>query len=49
MQLYTLQLHISKAYKGPMLVVVPLSTLPHWQREFEAWSDLNVVVYQVGC
>lgn len=29
----------------PHLVVVPLSTIPHWKREFAAWSDLNVIVY----
>ena len=31
--------------RGPFLVIAPLSTLPHWQREFEAWSDLRVLVY----
>ncbi|CAB3373521.1 Hypothetical predicted protein [Cloeon dipterum] len=31
--------------RGPFLVVAPLSTIPNWQREFEAWTDLNVVVY----
>lgn len=31
--------------RGPFLIVCPLSTLPHWQREFEAWTDLNVIVY----
>ena len=30
---------------GPFLVVAPLSTLGHWQREFRAWTDLNVIVY----
>ncbi|KAJ8417551.1 hypothetical protein AAFF_G00223940 [Aldrovandia affinis] len=31
---------------GPSLVVVPLSTLTSWQREFESWApDMNVVVY----
>jgi len=30
---------------GPFLVVAPLSTLGHWQREFRAWSDMNVIVY----
>lgn len=30
---------------GPFLVVVPLSTLPAWQKEFELWSpDINLVV-----
>ncbi|XP_071845711.1 chromodomain-helicase-DNA-binding protein 1-like isoform X3 [Apostichopus japonicus] len=31
---------------GPFLLVVPLSTMTSWQREFETWSlDINVVVY----
>ena len=30
---------------GPYLVVVPLSTIPHWEREIEAWTDLNCVVF----
>ncbi|MGH0182890.1 UNVERIFIED_CONTAM: hypothetical protein FKN15_010821 [Acipenser sinensis] len=31
---------------GPFLIVVPLSTLTSWQREFEMWApDMNVVVY----
>ncbi len=41
--------HVKEVYsRGPFLVVVPLSTLTHWKREFEAWTDMNVVVYQ-GC
>jgi chromodomain-helicase-DNA-binding protein 7 len=28
-----------------MLIVAPLSTLAHWQREFESWTDLNTIVY----
>lgn len=31
--------------RGPFLVIAPLSTIPNWQREFEAWTELNVVVY----
>uniref|UniRef100_A0A665UVX6 Uncharacterized protein n=1 Tax=Echeneis naucrates TaxID=173247 RepID=A0A665UVX6_ECHNA len=31
---------------GPFLLVVPLSTLTSWQREFDIWApDMNVVVY----
>lgn len=30
---------------GPFLVVAPLSTIPHWEREFQAWTNLNVIVY----
>jgi superfamily II DNA or RNA helicase len=28
----------------PFLIVAPLSTIPHWQREFLAWTDMNVLV-----
>ena len=31
--------------RGPFLVLAPLSTLAHWQREFETWSEMNAVVY----
>ncbi|ESN89899.1 hypothetical protein HELRODRAFT_116695 [Helobdella robusta] len=31
--------------RGPFLVVVPLSTIGNWQREFEGWTNLNVIVY----
>jgi hypothetical protein len=34
-----------RGIRGPFLVVGPLSTTPHWQREFEAWTDMNVVIY----
>ncbi|XP_050433310.1 chromodomain-helicase-DNA-binding protein 1 isoform X2 [Adelges cooleyi] len=31
---------------GPFLVVVPLSTMPSWQREFALWApDINIVTY----
>lgn len=30
---------------GPYLIIAPLSTLAHWQREFSNWSCLNAVVY----
>jgi len=29
----------------PFLVIAPLSTIGNWQREFETWTDLNVIVY----
>ncbi|TGZ75016.1 hypothetical protein CRM22_000623 [Opisthorchis felineus] len=39
-------LELEKAgVRGPFLVIVPLSTVANWQREFENWSDFNVVVY----
>ncbi|EKX33876.1 hypothetical protein GUITHDRAFT_45412, partial [Guillardia theta CCMP2712] len=31
--------------RGPFLVVAPLSTIPHWLREVEAWTDLNAIVF----
>ena len=30
---------------GPFLIVVPLSTLPHWQRELDEWTDLHSVIF----
>ena len=37
--------HLHGLY-GPFLLVVPLSTLPAWQREFEMWApEINLVVY----
>lgn len=40
---------VDAAYKygirGPFLIIAPLSTIPNWQREFESWTDMNVVVY----
>ena len=33
-------------FKGPMLVVVPLSTMAAWQKEFSTWApDLNTICY----
>jgi len=31
--------------EGPFLIVVPLSTLPHWERELSLWTDCYTVVY----
>ena len=31
--------------RGPFLAVVPLSTIGHWRREIERWTDMNVCVY----
>ena len=36
---------VEAGIRGPFLVIAPLSTITNWQREFEAWSDLNVVIY----
>ena len=40
----TIQHLVDVGFRGPFLIVAPLSTLPHWQREFEGWTDLNVVL-----
>lgn len=26
--------------RGPFLVIAPLTTLGHWQREIETWTDM---------
>ena len=39
------EIHNTYHIRGPFLVVAPLSTIPHWFREFEAWTDLNVIVF----
>ncbi len=31
--------------RGPYLIVAPLSTIPHWLREFTSWTSLNTIVY----
>ena len=30
---------------GPFLILVPLSTIGNWIREFELWTDFNCIVY----
>jgi SNF2 family DNA or RNA helicase len=29
-------------YDAPALVVAPLSTIVHWEREFKNWTDLRL-------
>ena len=39
-------LYHSQALYGPFLLVVPLSTMASWQKEFNIWApEINVVVY----
>ncbi|XP_060072209.1 chromodomain-helicase-DNA-binding protein 1-like isoform X1 [Ylistrum balloti] len=39
-------LHNTYQLHGPYLLVVPLSTVVAWQREFETWApEMNVVIY----
>ena len=35
----------NESIRGPFLVLAPLSTLAHWQREFETWTEMNAIVY----
>ncbi|CAD8088106.1 unnamed protein product [Paramecium sonneborni] len=32
-------------YRGPFLIIAPLSTLQHWKRTVEEWTNLNAVLY----
>lgn len=32
-------------YTAPALIVAPLSTLVHWEREFKNWTDLRILTY----
>ncbi|KAI8331392.1 P-loop containing nucleoside triphosphate hydrolase protein [Chlamydoabsidia padenii] len=32
--------------RGPFLIVAPLSTIPHWERAFRAWTDLNAIDFR---
>jgi SNF2 family DNA or RNA helicase len=37
---------LNKLNRGaPVLIIAPLSTLAHWQREFRSWTNLNAIVY----
>lgn len=31
--------------RDPFLCVVPLSTLSHWRKEVETWTDMNAIIY----
>jgi chromodomain-helicase-DNA-binding protein 7 len=31
--------------KGPFLIIAPLSTLEHWKRTVEDWTNMNCVLY----
>jgi hypothetical protein len=38
-------LHLHENVHGPFLVIAPLSTLGHWKREFDEWTDIHCVYY----
>ncbi len=42
---YVHMIHEALHCRGPFLIVAPLSTIPHWQREFDGWTDFNTIVY----
>lgn len=42
---YLEHLYRVEKIRGPFLVVVPLSTVEHWRREFEGWTDMVCCVY----
>ena len=42
---YLEHLYRVEKLKGPFLVVVPLSTVEHWRREFQGWTDMRCCVY----
>ena len=31
--------------EGPFLIVAPLSTLPHWEREIATWTNMYGVTF----
>ena len=47
MQIVSFLEHIRQweGIRGPFLVVVPLSTLSHWRKEVETWTNMNVLIY----
>lgn len=38
-------IRLKKRIPGPFLVVAPITTLGHWQREVESLYNINCVVY----
>jgi chromodomain-helicase-DNA-binding protein 7 len=46
-QIVTMMEHIfnQDGLPGPFLVVVPLSTIEHWRREIETWTDMRFCMY----
>ncbi|KAG0419041.1 Chromodomain-helicase-DNA-binding protein 8, partial [Dictyocoela roeselum] len=32
-------------YPGPVMVVAPLSTIIHWEREFKSWTNLRILMF----
>lgn len=39
------RIHSVEKLPGPYMVIAPLATLPHWQRQIESWTDLYCIRY----
>ncbi len=42
---YIHMINTALSCRGPFLIIAPLSTIPHWQREFTGWTNMNTIVY----
>jgi len=38
-------LRTKESLRGPYLIIAPLSTIGHWNREIETWTDMNLCKY----
>lgn len=38
-------LNMFEGIQGPFLIISPLSTLEHWKRSIEEWTNLNAILY----
>jgi len=43
--IYTNILKTQMNMRGPFVIIVPLSIVVHWYREFTEWTNLNTIVY----
>ena len=39
------RLFVNEGVRGPFLIIAPLSTVTHWERTVNNWTDLNCVVF----
>ncbi|KAI9278311.1 SNF2 family N-terminal domain-containing protein [Phascolomyces articulosus] len=39
-------IYFNLGIRGPFLIIAPLSTVPHWIRAINAWTDLNVIDFR---
>ncbi|EAX93144.1 F/Y-rich N-terminus family protein [Trichomonas vaginalis G3] len=38
-------LHKKQGISGPFIILAPLTTIPHWERELADWTDLKVIAF----